>query len=197
MSMRYLVAKPGPGGLLLALLLGACASQVPLNIREAPANNPSLGEVREHPADYLGRPVRWGGTLIETGNREDATRLVVLARPLSKAGQPEFTDNSAGRFIALVPEFLDPKVYAPERRVTVTGTLLRTEAGKVGDYPYTYPVVQAQAWYLWPREVERPYGYYDPWYDDPWFHDPWYYRPWYHDPWYPFGYPYSHHHHRH
>ncbi len=176
----------------MALLLGACASQVPLNIREAPANNPSLGEVREQAEGYLGRRVRWGGTIIETGNREDTTRLVVLGRPLSKAGKPETIDASAGRFIAIVPEFLDPKVYAPERRVTVTGRLLRTEAGQVGEYPYSYPVVQAQAWYLWPREVERRYGYEDPWWYDPWWYDPWYRSPWWHDPWYPYGYRYHH-----
>jgi len=175
---------------LIALLLSACASQIPQIIREAPADNPSLAQVREHAADYLGRQLRWGGTIIETGNRADATRLIVLGRPLSKDGKPGLTDDSAGRFIAIVPEFLDPKVYAPDRRVTVTGTLLRTEAGQVGEYPYTYPVVQAKAWYLWPKVIERPYGYEDPWYD------PWYPWPWWHDPWYPYAYPY-HHHHRH
>lgn len=185
--MRYLVSRYG-FVLLLALVLSACASQVPPLIREAPANNPSQAVVRAQAADYLGRQVRWGGTIIETVNREEATWLTVLGRPLGASGKPGFSDESDGRFIAIVPEFLDPKVYAPDRRVTVTGTLLRTEAGKVGEYAYTYAVVQAVAWYLWPMETERPYGY-----DDPWVYDPWYYRPWY-DPFYlygsPYGYPY-------
>ena len=178
--MRYLVAKYG--FMLLALLLSACASQVPQAIREAPADSPSLEQVREQSADHLGQQVRWGGTIIETGNRENATWLTVLGRPLYKDGEPESTDDSAGRFIAIVPEFLDPKVYAPDRRVTVTGTLSSTEAGKVGEHPYTYPVVQAEAWYLWAVETEGPYGY-----------GPWYYNPWY-EPWYhynrPYRYPY-------
>lgn len=184
--MRYRIAKTD-AVLLMAVLLSACASQVPQNIRQAPTDNPSLGKVREQVPDYLGREVRWGGTIIETGNRENTTRLIVLGRPLSKAGEPEFTDDSAGRFIAIVPEFLDPKVYAPDRRVTVTGTLLRTEKGTVGEYPYSYPVVQAKAWYLWPRQAERPYIH-----DDPWWYDPWYPWPWWRDPWYPYGYPYRH-----
>ena len=179
--MRYRFAKYGIN-LLLALLLSACASQVPLLIREAPADSPSLEQVREHAADYLGRQVRWGGTIIETGNRENTTSLTVLGRPLYKAGEPEVTDDSAGRFIAIVPEFLEPQVYAPDRQVTVTGTLLRTEAGKVGEYSYTYPVIQAEVWYLWAVETEGPYGY-----------GPWYYHPWY-EPWYhynrPYRYPY-------
>jgi outer membrane lipoprotein len=178
--MRYRVAKFRPGVLLIALLVGACASQVPQGIREAPADNPSLGQVRAQATGYLGRQVRWGGTIIATENREDATWLTVLGLPLYKGGAPQFTDDSAGRFIAIVPAFLDPQVYAPDRQVTVTGTLLRTEAGKVGEYPYTYPVIRADVWYLWPEQTELPYGYpYPGWYD-----------PWYYDPWYPYGYGY-------
>jgi outer membrane lipoprotein len=168
--------------LMPVLLLGACASQVPQGIREAPADMPSLEQVRAHASDYMERQVRWGGTIIETGNREDTTWLTVLGRPLSKGGEPRITDDSAGRFIAIVPEFLDPQVYAPKRQVTVTGSLLRTEVSKVGDYPYTYPVVQADAWYLWPAETEPPYDYPYPGWNTPWYYDPWY-------P-YGFGYPY-------
>jgi outer membrane lipoprotein len=175
-------------GLLMALLLSGCASQVPLEIREAPADSPSLAQVREDVATFMGQPVRFGGTIISTDNREDVTWLTVLGRPMFKDGKPEFTDDSAGRFIALVPEFLDPKVYATDRQVTITGTLLRTEAGKVGEYDYTYPVVEAAAWYLWPKDV-GPYHDYDPWYYDPWWYDPWYYRPWRYRG-YPYGYPY-------
>jgi outer membrane lipoprotein len=186
--MNYNIPKSG-FTLLIALLLSSCASQVPLNIREAPADSPSLAQVREKTADYEGQQVRWGGTIIETVNRENATWLTVLGRPLYKDGKPEFTDDSAGRFIAIVPEFLDPKVYAADRRVTVTGTVARTEAGMVGEHPYSYPVVQADGWYLWPKEVIRPYGY-DPWYDDPWYLDRWHYPPsWYYRG-YPYAYPY-------
>jgi outer membrane lipoprotein len=178
--MRNCVTKSRCGLLLLTVLLSACASQVPQNIREAPANNPSLKQVREHAADYLGQQVRWGGTIIETGNREATTLLTVLERPLHKGGEPKFSDDSGGRFIAIVPAFLDPQVYAPDRQVTVTGALLRTETGKVGEYPYTYPVIQADTWYLWPKKAKRPCGYPSPgWYD-----------PWYYDPWYPYGYRY-------
>lgn len=181
--MHHLAVKPRFAILLMALLLGACASPIPQAIRQVPADNPSLAAVRANAAGYLGQQVRWGGTIIETENREDATRLLVLERPLTRSGRPDHTDDSGGRFIAIVPDFLEPEVYAPDRRFTVTGTLLRTEAGKVGDYPYTYPVVQADAWYLWPANPEWPPGYPAPWGYRLWYHDPWYY-----DPWYPYGY---------
>ena len=168
------------GLLLLTLLLSACASKVPQAIREAPADSPSLQQLRSQDSDYLGRQTRLGGTIIHTENREDATWLTVLGLPLYSDGAPRLTDDSAGRFIAIVPEFLDPQVYAPDRQVTITGTVLHTEAGKVGEYTYSYPVVQADAWYLWPTRTNVPYGY-----PSPLWHDPWYY-----DPWYPYGYPY-------
>jgi outer membrane lipoprotein len=178
--MRYRNANARCSILLLTLLLSACASQVPQGIKEAPADNPSQELVHKSIADYLGQQVRWGGTIIETGNREATTLLTVLGRPLYRGGEPKFTDDSAGRFIAIVPAFLDPQVYASDRQVTVTGTLLRTETGQVGEFPYTYPVIQADAWYLWPKAIEAPYGYpYPGWYD-----------PWYYDPWYPYRYPY-------
>jgi outer membrane lipoprotein len=107
--------------------------------------------------------------------------------PLSKNGRPQDTDDSPGRFIAVVPDFLDPKVYSDDRRLTVTGRLQGTETDKVGEFPYTYPIVQAEHYYLWPREISSPYppSYYRyPW----WYYDPWYYDPWYY-PWYP-RYPY-------
>jgi outer membrane lipoprotein len=178
--MRYHLAKSRCAVMLLALLLSACASQVPLNIRKAPADNPALEQVRENTTGYLGRQVRWGGTIIATSNREASTVLTMLGRPLYRGGEPKFTDDSTGRFIAIVPEFLDPQVYAPDRQVTVSGTLLHTEDGKVGEHPYNYPVVQADAWYLWPEITYGPYGYPSPLWQDPW----------YYDPWYPYVYPY-------
>ena len=180
--MYYRVTKKPCYILLLTLLLGACASQVPRGIREAPADSPSLQQLRTQASDYLGRPTRLGGTIVATDNREDATWLTVLGRPLYKGGAPQSTDDSAGRFIAIVPAFLDPQIYAPDRQVTVTGTVLRTEAGKVGEYPYRYPVIQAEVWYLWPVQTEPPYGYpYPGWYD-----------PWYYDTWYPYSHRYPH-----
>lgn len=175
--------------LLIGLMLSACASQVPPAIRQAPADNPSTATVRADVTSYQGRQVRWGGRLIETENRENTTWLTVLAATsLTRDGEPQNGDDSGGRFIAIVPEFLDPKVYAANREVTVTGTVLRTETLPVGKFPYTYPVVQATAWYLWPEDTAPPYygypypGWYSPWYG-PWA------GPWYASPWYPYGYP--------
>ena len=185
--MRTIIATHPFAWLLLiaSLLLAGCTSQIPQNIKQAPPNNPSIEEVRNSVIENQIWQVRWGGEILETENLENETRLTVLASPLTKDGEPKTTDNSEGRFIAIVPIFLDPKVYASGRQLTVSGTLLRYEDDKVGEFTYRYPVVQADSYYMWPEVITPPYGYpYPGWYD-PWYYDPWFYRPWY-----PRRYPY-------
>jgi outer membrane lipoprotein len=180
---RRLAAVRG-AGLLSFALLGACASQIPQAIRNPPADNPPVAAVRDDTAAYEARRVRWGGVILATDNRESSTRLTILARPLDGHGRPEDSDDSEGRFIAIVQEFLEPSVYAADRKVTVSGILSHSETGRVGEFPYTYPVVRAETVYLWPKEIPVPAGYY------PWWYDPWYYDPWYTDR-YPYRrYPY-------
>ncbi len=168
--------KPVIAWLLGGPLLAACASLVPLEIREAPPGDPGLEEVLGSTADFVSQRVRWGGVILETENRENTTRVILLARPLHRGGKPQSTDESAGRFIAAVPLFLDPEVYSGDRKMTVTGTVLGSETRDVGDFPYTHPVIRVESHYLWPVEPRPPARYRYPWYYDPWWYDPWIYR---------------------
>jgi outer membrane lipoprotein len=177
--------------LLSTLLLASCASQVPVNIRQAPLNSPLLNEVRDNVSNYQSQQVRWGGEILAIENRENITALTVLARPLSKAGKPYSTDSSQGRFIAHIPAFIEPEVYTTGREVTLRGTLSGTETRPVGEHPYSYPVVKATDWYLWPEAVEYPSdNYARGWYDNPWYYDPWYPYPYY------YNLHHRHHHHK-
>lgn len=177
--MHKLTALTRFVALLTPLWLAACASQIPLNIREVPPGNPSLDVVSGNTGAFRSQQVRWGGDILETENRENATLLTILARPLTDTGKPEDTDSTPGRFIARIPQFLDPKVYKAERSVTVRGTLRDSETRQVGQYAYNYPVVEATDWYLWPVEIVYPPDYYYPWWYDPWYYDPWYRYPYY------------------
>lgn len=171
--------------LLAGLLLAGCTSQIPQNIKQAPPNDPSIEQVHSSTIQDLIWQVRWGGEILEVENLANETRFTVLASPLTSGGEPKSTDDSGGRFIANVPVFLDPKVYATGRQLTVSGNVVRFEDRKVGEFAYRYPVVQADSYYLWPEVITPAYGYpYPGWYD-PWYYDPWFYRPWY-----PRRYPY-------
>ena len=176
--MRWLI-------LIFAVMLAGCAGNVPLNIRSEPAGNPALQAVSQDAKPYLGRAVRWGGSIISVDNNPNETLLEVLAQELDAFGRPIESDTSPGRFLAEVKGFLDPQIYRKDREVTVYGSVAPSVVRKVGEKPYTYPVVKAAEVYLWADY--SPYR--DPWRRDP-FCDPFfgpgpYYRPWmwpYYDP---------------
>jgi outer membrane lipoprotein len=170
-----------------ALGLGGCASNLPQGVREAPEDNPSLAAVQADIEAFMGREVRWGGTIAKTANRERETCIEVVERKLQSGGRPREQDSSDGRFLACVNGFLDPMIYSAGRLITVSGTIQAAESGKVGEFSYRYPVVQVSSHHLWQPEPERPrYVGPDPfWYGPP--YGPFWRHPYAH-PWY--GYPY-------
>ncbi len=162
--------------LTAVLILNACTTSLPQSIRQAPANNPTLEQIHAQEPGESGIPVRWGGSLLESINREKTTELIILYAPLSGGGQPMDTENRSGRFIAIVPGFLEPSVYAKQRKITVFGNWQRMETRKIGNYDYSYPVVEVQDHHLWPQQKTGKDDFDDyPWHHHPWFYDPWFY----------------------
>jgi outer membrane lipoprotein len=163
--------------LLLAVwaLAGCASSQVPQAIRERPLQLLTVTEVQQDPGRFLGRRVRWGGTIIAAHNRERTTEIEVLSRPLGTDGEPRGDKPGEGRFMALFQGFADPAEYPRDRLLTITGRVQRLEIHPVGEYPYRYPVVEVESRYLWPEPLPPllPDYYPNPWYP------PWYlwYRP--------------------
>ena len=158
---------------ITALWLGGCASQVPIEIRESPPDNPTVAAVRNNLQEFKGRYVRWGGTIASVENRETETDVEVVARKLDSEGRPYATDDSLGRFLVRIEGFLDPVIYTQDRSVTVYGVLDTMITRPIGEHVYTYPLVQSESFYLWPEYPyypgyapygPYPYGYYDPYY---------------------------------
>ncbi|NOQ70136.1 MAG: Slp/YeaY family lipoprotein [Gammaproteobacteria bacterium] len=180
------------GGFAAIVLVSACSSHIPREIKQPLDSSPGVAQVRHQTDAYLSQKVRWGGVILNTENKQNASELMILAMPLSENGKPQNSDQSPGRFIAIIDEFVEPQVYSPKREITVTGQILRAETLKVGEFSYEYPVIQVEHHYLWPPEPEQSYVDYPPylWYD------PFYPYPWY-DPFYPWPYPYYYPHHRH
>lgn len=166
MSRRLLLTAAG------ALALGGCAT-IPQPLE---GNFPPVSLTAARSGTAITTPVRWGGEIIETQPREQQTCFFVLAEPLDSQARPQPEDNSLGRFVACKDGFYDPEVFQKGREITVTGTLAGTAQHKIGSFDYTYPKVEANNVYLWPKRplyVERPYRY-SPWagFCDP-FWSPW------------------------
>ncbi len=124
-----------------------------------------MAEARARGAAAVGARVRWGGRILSVENTAEATWLEVLALALGTDGEPDRDAPSEGRFLARVAGFLDPAVYAPDRLITLVGVLDKPVTRPVGEYPYVYPRLNVDVYYLWPRPAPAPRP--DPW-CDPW-----------------------------
>lgn len=169
---------------LVALVLGGCASNVPREISTAPADSPQLQAVLPQVGPYLGRTVRWGGVIVGVENKAEETWVEVSARELDAFGRPRFADRSDGRFIARLGGFFDPSIYRADRELTVYGTLDGSVEGRIGERPYSYPVVRVLSFHLWPEYGPPMAVPYDPWWGP--YYDP------FMSPYYPYYWPRSH-----
>ena len=150
---------------VLAATLGACAT-----VPSALQGNFDKSTPRDALARVDGQTVRWGGQIINVEPKVSSTCFAIISRPLDASARPQREQEaSGGRFIACHAGFFDPELYARGRDLTVVGRVSGTEVGKVGEFDYTYPVVEATSLHLWPKRplyVNNPY-YYDPWYMGP------------------------------
>lgn len=141
------------------LLVGGCATtQQPLDGVSANSDvldAPNVEAVRTQPEQHQNRTVRWGGTLIGVENREDSTWVEIIDRPLTRSGQPLTSRQSLGRFIAVVPDFLDPADYTVGKAITVTGAVDGSDTRKIGAASYDYPIVVVSEHRLWSADETR------------------------------------------
>jgi len=133
----------------VALLLAACAAQ-PVYDSHPEARLPTPSQVATSPATAQGHSVEWGGTVIDVQNLADRTEIQVLGYPLERSGRPDLKAAPHGRFLVVQSGFLEPKDYAPGRRLTVYGRLEGVVRDRIGDAIYAYPRVHASQLQLWP-----------------------------------------------
>ena len=168
----------------MLLALSACASSIPPDIRVAPTQAPTLAQLRSNPDQYVNQQLRVGGVILKVNNRRQESRIIVVAMPLSGEGKPKISDQTQGRFVALIKGFAEPEVFKKHRRITVVGRFLRMQTKKIGGYDYDYPVIAVDDYYLWPRQrkIKTTPNYllwpYNPWYypNGYYSYQPWYYR---------------------
>ena len=164
--------------LISAILLTACQS-VPQAV-SGDYSPVTINEARKSPNSQA---VRWGGVIAKVENQEKQTVIEVVAKPLGSSARPRDVDATSGRFLAIIPEFIDPVVYKEGREVTVTGNLSEIIEGKIGEMDYLFPVVSVSGHYLWKERKE-----YRDWHH---YHYPVSYWPTYHRFFY---YPVRHYH---
>ena len=118
---------------LSCLLLGACASTPSLITDESMPSAISMppfivdsrvvevpySEANSHKNDV----VRWGGVIIDVGNKEDFSLVQVRFHPLNESGRPQLDKPDEGLFVIKTSKFLDPEIYVENSEITTVGTL--------------------------------------------------------------------------
>lgn len=179
----YLKAALRGSFLVAVVLLSACASGVPETIRNASVSAVSVAQVREGAkGQYTGTRVRWGGSIAVVENAPSKTLIEVVAQPLNQEGRPK-VNGSDGRFLAKFPGFIDPLIYDKDRLLTVVGTLRGEVDRDIGEYAYSFPIVEVESHYLW-KDINRSHGNATDWwrydcYPYPYYRYSWPYGPYY------------------
>jgi outer membrane lipoprotein len=136
------------------LLLVACAPK-PI-YRPAPDTlTATPNQVAQAPERYGHANIIWGGRIVKVTNLANQTEIELLAYPLDKSQRPQTKEPAGGRFIAVVPGYLESLDYPRGELMTVSGTLKGTRAGKVGGADYVFPLVDTRDYHLWTAEELR------------------------------------------
>ncbi|VVM04714.1 Slp family lipoprotein [Methylacidimicrobium tartarophylax] len=139
--------------LALALLLAAC-SPFPKEVKKEVQNQPSFAAIQSKPSVYRHRPVMLGGTILYAKHRKHGTYLEVLEQELNAYDRPIPSDKTGGRFLVGTSSLLDLKVYSRGRDITIVGRVVGSQPGRIGERPYTYPLIAATDIHLWREHVE-------------------------------------------
>ncbi|MGB8636036.1 MAG: Slp family lipoprotein [Rhodanobacteraceae bacterium] len=96
--------------------------------------------------------VIWGGEIISVENKADHTEVQVLGFPLDKNQIPRADDTGDGRFIAVLPGFVEPLDYPVGGWVTMQGHIQGVRNDRVGQAPYVFPLLKVHAAHVWSQQ---------------------------------------------
>ncbi len=118
--------------------------------------NVTFTELRQDPLRYSGQYLLLGGEIAGIRNTSDWGEMEVVEFKTDEEGRVTETATSGGRFIALVPKFLDPDVYRTGVFVTIVGQVEGQKVIPVGKSRYPYPVLSVKEMHLWNHHNETP-----------------------------------------
>jgi outer membrane lipoprotein len=136
--------------LLLVYLISGCSHAISPEVRKTTREDLMFPTVAQKPSAYVGERVIWGGLVMDTLGRRDATDLLVMELPLSRLGRP-LDRKTRGKFIARASGRLDRETYQPGKIVTVAGEIVGFE----GELPaHAEPVVMVSEIHMWKEQRE-------------------------------------------
>ena len=136
-----------------ATLLAACATQPPIDATNARAEWSPV-DAANAPRS-AGQDVLWGGMIVAVDNLADSSEIEVLAYPLDKKQRPMLKAPTQGRFIAVLPGYVERFDFPEGRFLTLRGSVAGMREALIDERPYLYPVVATDDVHLWPENFQN------------------------------------------
>lgn len=137
--------------------LGGCAV-APAFTTLPPAPAPPAHRVAEAPERWIDREVVWGGMIVEVSNFERHSEIEVLAYPLDEKQRPMLELADQGRFIVLIPGYVEARDLPPGRFISLVGRITGDRRGSLRGQAYVWPEIDVDRLHLWPRDFREPRG---------------------------------------
>lgn len=135
--------------------MSACARTFPTEVTDRVDKNINFSDLKRDPQTYKGKTVMLAGTIAAArAERDGNTYIEVVQKPANRSGRPLSTDETAGRFMAVSKEFLDPAIFRPGRPVTIVGEVIGDSVKPLGEMTYRYPLLKTEAIHLWEPSYE-------------------------------------------
>ena len=137
---------------LVALLAGGCATPV---FKDAHALPATPAQIASEPERYHDADILWGGKILDVRNLATTTEVQVIGYPIDRAQRPDPRAETTGRFIVVLPGYVEAFDYPAGRFVTMHGRIGGTRVGRLDEHDYVFPLVVDARVHLWP--VNFPY----------------------------------------
>ncbi|MFO7740062.1 MAG: Slp family lipoprotein [Desulfatiglandaceae bacterium] len=139
----------------LMLQLSAC-SIISKEIRDEAEPPVAFKTLLEHVDTYIGKTVILGGYILEVQNRPGRTLISVLQTPLTFQDYPTSSARSEGNFLVAHEDFLDPRVFKTDSKITLAGRVIGLADEQLETCPNPCLFLESREIYI-KREIE-----YDP-----------------------------------
>lgn len=136
--------------------LAGCATPV---LKDAPASSPTVAEVAAAPERYHDGEVVWGGKIIALANLAETTEVQLVAYPLARGQRPDTRAASQGRFVLVLPGYVEAMDYPSGRWLSVRGRVTGSEVRTIDRRDVVHPRVYGSEVHLWPREFPDDRGH--------------------------------------
>lgn len=136
---------------VIAIAASGCVPEIPKEVLSNVDTTITFKMLKINPTEYTGKTIITGGEIVSATNQSNGdTALEIIEFPLDSDYKPQKSDQSSGRFIVSYKGYLETKIFAPGRLVTIVGTVGESHKGTIGSMPYTFPLVSSTYVKLWP-----------------------------------------------